>query len=191
MNPTHISYHPVQSAPFGFGLRLRIVLWSVARATLYRFCPNPLRGFRRALLRAFGADISATASPDNQARIDFPWNLKMSNFASVGEHSWIYALDKIALGEYACVGQYVHLLTGTHDYNDPKFPLITRALRVGRGAWIAERATVLPGCNIGDYAVIGAGAVVTHPMPDGMICGGNPCVVLKARRLFCMDQEAQ
>lgn len=183
MNPTGISYNPVQAVPFGLRLRLRIALWSVVRATLYRFCPNPLRGVRRELLRVFGADIAPTASPDNKARIDFPWNLTMSNFASVGEHCWIYALDRIVLGEYACVGQHVHLLTATHDYNDPGFPLVTRALEIGCGAWVAERATVLPGCHIGDYTVIGAGAVVTRPMPAGMVCAGNPCVVLKPRRL--------
>ena len=180
---SHPAYHPVQSAHFGVWLRCRILLWIVVRATLYRFCPNPLRGARRLLLRAFGAKIASTVSLNNRARIDFPWNLTMSAFASLGEYSWIYALDCISIGEYACVGQHVHLLTGTHDYNDPSFPLVTRSLMVGHGAWIADRATVLPGCHVGDFTVIGAGAVVAREMPAGMVCAGNPCVVIKARHL--------
>jgi putative colanic acid biosynthesis acetyltransferase WcaF len=153
------------------------------QASLYRFTPNALRPIRRALLRAFGAHIASTSSPNNRARIDFPWNLELRDHASIGEHAWIYALDRITVGEYACIGQYVHVLTGSHDYEDPSFKLCTRPVEIGRGAWIAARATLLPGAHIGEYSVIGAGAVVTRPMPAGMVCVGNPCVPLKKRNL--------
>jgi len=174
---------PAQRAPFTLSLRLRLLLWRLVSATLYRFTPNPLRPVRRALLRLFGATVSPTASPNNHARIDHPWNLAMGHCASIGEHAWVYCLDRVVLEDYACVGQHVFLLTGTHDYDDPGFPLRTAPVRVGRGAWIATRATVLPGAHIGAYAVIGAGSVVCHPMPPRMVCAGNPCRPLKPRRL--------
>jgi putative colanic acid biosynthesis acetyltransferase WcaF len=134
------------------------------------------------LLRAFGARISPTASPNNRARIDLPWNLEMGAHASIGEYAWVYAIDRISIADYACVGQHVHLLAGTHDVDDPAFPLVTRPLRIGERAWIAARATVLPGAHIGAGAVIGAASVVTRPMPGDTVCAGNPCRPLRPRR---------
>lgn len=46
--------------------------------------------------------------------------------------------------------------------------------RVGRGATIGANATVVCGHNIGEYAFIGAGAVVTHNVPPFAIVVGNP-----------------
>ena len=43
-----------------------------------------------------------------------------------------------------------------------------------RGAWIGANATVLVGCDIGERAVVAAGAVVREPVPDGAVVGGVP-----------------
>ena len=136
------------------------------------------------MLRCFGASIAATAAVRNTARVECPWNLVMGPHSSIGEYSWIYTLDKIFIGEYACVGQYVKLLTGSHDPCDPSFPLITRPITIGYGCWIAVGAIVLPGVQIGDLAVVGAGSVVTKDLPERTICAGNPCRPLKKRHLW-------
>jgi putative colanic acid biosynthesis acetyltransferase WcaF len=178
-----VAYHPTQSAGFSMRMRLASLAWRLVNITVFRFSPKPFRAFRRALLRAFGAQLGRGASVHNTARIDCPWNLRMGICASVGEHAWVYALDKIAIADYACVGQHAFLLTGTHDYNDPGFPLRTRPVSVEAGAWLAARCTVLPGVRIGAYTVVGAGSVVSKPLPGGMVCGGNPCAVLRKRNL--------
>jgi UDP-2-acetamido-3-amino-2,3-dideoxy-glucuronate N-acetyltransferase len=46
--------------------------------------------------------------------------------------------------------------------------------RVGRGATIGANATIVCGNRIGQYALIGAGAVVTKPVPDHALVVGNP-----------------
>ena len=46
--------------------------------------------------------------------------------------------------------------------------------QVGRGATIGANATIICGCRIGAYAMIGAGAVVTHDVPDYALVVGNP-----------------
>ena len=49
--------------------------------------------------------------------------------------------------------------------------------------WIGARAIVLPGCKrIGAHSIIGAGAVVTHDVPDYAIVGGNPAKVIRMRK---------
>lgn len=45
---------------------------------------------------------------------------------------------------------------------------------VGRGATIGANATIVCGHRIGRYAFIGAGAVVTHDVPDYALMMGNP-----------------
>ena len=178
-----VSYHPTQSAPIGIRIRLATLAWNLVSATLFRFSPKPCRPFRRLLLRVFGAQLSRGASVHNRARIDCPWNLRMGVCASIGEYAWVYALDQIVIGDYACVGQHVFLLTGTHDYNDPGFPLQTKPISIERGAWLAARTTLLPGVTVGAFTVVGAGSVVARPLPGGTVCGGNPCAVLKRRGL--------
>lgn len=56
-------------------------------------------------------------------------------------------------------------------------------LHIGRNVWIGARAIVLSGCRqIGEGAVIGAGAVVTHDVPDYAVVAGNPAKVIKMRK---------
>jgi acetyltransferase-like isoleucine patch superfamily enzyme len=49
---------------------------------------------------------------------------------------------------------------------------------VGRGASVGSGATILCGVTIGEYAIVGAGAVVTRDVPAGTTVAGNPARVL-------------
>jgi len=48
------------------------------------------------------------------------------------------------------------------------------ATRVGKGASIGANATIVCGHNVGEYAFIGAGAVVTKDVPAYALVVGNP-----------------
>src|ERR1043166_6359682 len=159
----------VQRAPFPLRTKLKMRLWRAIQATFFRWSPDVLRGFRRWLLTLFGAKLARPISVHRTARIDCPWNLEMGAFASLGEESWVYSLAPIVIGEYACVGQRALLLTGTHDFCDPTFPLVTKPVVVGYGSWIAAGVIVLPGVKIGALTVVGAGSVVTRSLPEQMI----------------------
>jgi UDP-2-acetamido-3-amino-2,3-dideoxy-glucuronate N-acetyltransferase len=50
---------------------------------------------------------------------------------------------------------------------------------VKRGSSIGSNATILCGVTIGKQAIVGAGSVVTHDVPDGAIVAGNPARVLR------------
>jgi UDP-2-acetamido-3-amino-2,3-dideoxy-glucuronate N-acetyltransferase len=45
---------------------------------------------------------------------------------------------------------------------------------IGRGASIGANATILCGIHVGAFAMIGAGAVLAHDLPDHALCYGNP-----------------
>ena len=52
---------------------------------------------------------------------------------------------------------------------------------IGNDVWIGHNATVMPGVNIGNGAVIGAGAVVTHDVEPYAIVAGVPAQKIKMR----------
>lgn len=55
---------------------------------------------------------------------------------------------------------------------------------IGNNVWIGESARILSGVTIGDGAIIGANAVVTHDVPSGAVVGGVPAKVIKMMTLL-------
>ena len=53
---------------------------------------------------------------------------------------------------------------------------------VRRGASIGANATILPGLTVGQYAMVGAGAVVTRSVPPYAVVGGNPARITRYDR---------
>ena len=59
-------------------------------------------------------------------------------------------------------------------------------VRIGNNVWIGDSAMVCKGVAIGDNSIIGAGSVVLKDIPDNVIAGGNPAVIVKK-----LDREQQ
>jgi putative colanic acid biosynthesis acetyltransferase WcaF len=174
-------YSPIQYTAMSTKIKFLALLWKIVNVTVFRQSPFFCRGWRRALLRLFGAKIDHSASPHRLAIIDYPWNFEMSALASIGPNCWIYALDRISIGDKSCVGEGVKILTGTHSISDRNFSLIKRPVTIKACCWIATAATVLPGVTIGDGAVIGACAVVTKDVEPWTVVAGNPAKFIKNR----------
>jgi virginiamycin A acetyltransferase len=79
----------------------------------------------------------------------------------------------------------VHIPSGAHTHGtDPSSPIHDqpgrlRRVRVGAGSWIGSNAVVL--ADVGRDTIVGAGAVVTHPLPDRVIAAGVPARVVRRR----------
>lgn len=52
-------------------------------------------------------------------------------------------------------------------------------IHIGNNVWIGANSVILPGVNIGDNSVIGAGSIVTKDIPSNVVAVGNPCRVLR------------
>ena len=52
-------------------------------------------------------------------------------------------------------------------------------IAIGNNVWIGGHTVVMQGVTIGDNTVIGAGSVVTHDIPAGVVAVGSPCRVLR------------
>ena len=84
--------------------------------------------------------------------------------------------------EAATVAQEAYLCTGTHDFNDSSFQLITKKITIEDSAFIGVRAMIMPGITIGKNAIVGAQAVVTKNVPDNEIFAGNPARKISRRK---------
>lgn len=56
---------------------------------------------------------------------------------------------------------------------------VDKPIHIGSRVWLGGNVVIMPGINIGNDSVIGAGSVVTKDIPNGVIAAGNPCRVLR------------
>ena len=74
----------------------------------------------------------------------------------------------------------MHAPSGDFDWR-VEFVTNSRPIKIGRGVFIGARAIILKGVNIGDRALIGAGAVVAGDVPAGHVAVGNPARILEPK----------
>jgi len=165
---------PGRSTPWSLGQRVKAFLWAAAWPALCGWTPKPLNPWRLFVLRLFGATIHGTPFVHQRARIQLPWNIELHDLACVGDRANLYSLDRITLHRGALVAQESYLCTGTHDWQDPEWPLLTAPIVVGERAVLGARTFVMPGVTIGDRAITGAMSVVTRSVAPGMTVRGNP-----------------
>lgn len=79
----------------------------------------------------------------------------------------------------------LRILTQNHDYEGSTLPydakVVVRDVVIGDNVWIGMDVLVLPGVEIGEGAIIQAGAVVAIDVPPLAIAGGNPARPIKFR----------
>lgn len=98
-------------------------------------------------------------------------DIKIGDFVTIkpGVQIW----DGITLEDYVFIGPNV---TFTNDLipRSKKYPEAFQRTIVEKGASIGANATIVAGNTIGEYALIGAGSVVTKDVPPYTVWFGNP-----------------
>lgn len=100
-----------------------------------------------------------------------------------------YAIGgRIVLKKGALIGHDVTFVNNMHEFKDKNIPVQYQGYRlphqniiIGKNVWIGTRAVILPGVTVGDYSIIGAGAVVTKDIPANSIAAGVPAKVIRKR----------
>ena len=157
-------------------------MWTVTWGLLAAWTPAPLHGWRRMLLRLFGATVSPTARIYGSVQVWYPPNLVVGDNAVIGPGVHCYSMAPIRIGADAVVSQRAHLCAGTHDVDDPHFQLLAMPIEIGARAWIATEAFVGPGVVVGEGAVLGARGVTVKNLDPWGIYAGNPARFIRARR---------
>jgi galactoside O-acetyltransferase len=96
----------------------------------------------------------------------------------------------VELGAESAVASGGKILGGSADPSWPSMSAAARPTRhhdkrmlttIGPRAVVATNAVVLPGCHLGEGAILAAGAVATRPIPAWEIWGGAPARFIKER----------
>lgn len=141
----------------------------------------PSRHVRKWFYQLLGAKMGGKTFPCRRVEILLPMGLKLSDRVAVG---WFAELDSrggITVGHDTNISSHVKLITGSHDIDDPKFEADFKPISIGHHCWIGTGATVLQGINIGDGAIVAAGAVVTKDIPSYEVWGGVPAKFIRKR----------
>ena len=116
---------------------------------------------------------SVTVFPPFQA--DFGQNIVLGERVFINSGCRFQDQGGIRIGDDALIGHNVVIATLNHDL-DPahRGDLLPAPVALGRNVWIGANATMLPGVQIGDNAVVGAASVVTRDVPANMVVVGVP-----------------
>lgn len=166
--------HPLQPTRLTWRNRLLRVLWNLVRGSIYRYSPTVFHGWRRFLLRCFGARIAQRAYPYPRARIWAPWNLTMEARSCLADDVDCYCVAPIRLGAHATVSQYSYLCSASHDYRGADMALICAPIVIEAEAWVAADVFVGPGVTIGMGAVVGARSTVMNDVEPWSVVAGSP-----------------
>ena len=175
---------PYLRPAFSLQDRLRRLTWNLCWAIFYRTSPRPLHSWRASLLRLFGAKMGPNCHFYPRSKVWAPWNLICADQVTAGDGVEIYNPAPVTLGSHAILSQEAYVCGATHDYDDPSFPLIAYAMNIGPYAWVCARASVAPGVNIGEGAVLGLGSVATRSLEPWTVYAGVPAVKVKERHQF-------
>jgi putative colanic acid biosynthesis acetyltransferase WcaF len=172
---------PYLRPAFPIRVRLKRAAWNLCWLLLYRSSPRPLHSWRSMLLKMFGARMGPNCHFYPGSRVWAPWNLICADQVTAGDGAEIYNPAPIQLGSHAILSQNAYLCGATHDFNDPAFPLLAYTTTIGAYAWICARASVGPGVNVAEGAVLGLGSVATHDLEPWGVYAGVPAVKVKDR----------
>jgi maltose O-acetyltransferase len=164
-------------------IRLRLLVVSMVASLL------PIRAAARvryALLRLAGIKVGRGtmifgwpkifASPGYESMLSIGAGCWLNTGCTLDVHAPLVIEDSVYFG------QEVMILTQTHEMG-PEYrragALRCEPIRIGVGAWIGARATILPGVTIGSGAIVAAGATVVNNVPANTLVGGVPAKPIK------------
>jgi acetyltransferase-like isoleucine patch superfamily enzyme len=120
------------------------------------------------------------------------------SFGTVFSHPTAEIGRDVYIGVYGCLGavtleddvllsSHVSIANGSGQHGIDRLDVPIREqpgtwprVTIGRDSWISDRSVIL--ANVGRHCVVGAGSLVTRPIPDYAIAVGNPARVIRCRK---------
>jgi len=101
-------------------------------------------------------------------------------------NAFIAIRGEVRIGKNTIIGPSVKIHSENHVFSDKNVPIKSqgttrKGVSIGEDCWIGSNVTILDGVNIGDHAIVAAGAVVTSDVPAYCIVGGVPAKQIKTR----------
>jgi len=115
-------------------------------------------------------------------RCSYGYNTFIGNHFYANYNLTIIDDVKVEIGEHVLIAPNVVITTSGHPVH-PELRLngaqFSRPIKIGNHAWLGANVVILPGIEIGDNSVIGAGSIVTKNIPPNVVAVGTPCKVMR------------
>lgn len=134
----------------------------------------PFWWIRRQYLKLLHAKIGSGSMIMKKVYIMSPNRLEVGRDSHINYDCILDARAGITIGNSVSISHRVNVMTGSHDYKSTSFAGQFRPVIIDDYAWLGVGCTILQGVHIGRGAVVCAGAVVTHDVPDYAVVGGVP-----------------
>lgn len=114
--------------------------------------------------------------------------VRIGGRTSIGGNSMMVSMDGLDIGTAVLIAGGCYISAGNYDYRKSSdTPVMdqnlctTGPIRIGDGAWIGTRVTILDGVCIGPNAIIGAGSLVMKDVPEKAVSFGIPAKTVRYR----------
>jgi len=161
--------------------KIGVQFWWIVQNTFFRLTPQFMYGWRRSLLRLFGAKIGENVLIRPTAKILYPWRLTIGDWSWIGDEVTLYNMANIDIGKNCVISQKSYLCTSSHNYTKSSFDIYAKPIEIKDEAWIASDVFIAPGVTIGYGTVVGFRSTVNKTLPPKMVCFGNPAKPIKPR----------
>ncbi|WP_164988482.1 acyltransferase [Bradyrhizobium betae] len=174
---------------------LRFQYYRYAEHLFWTVCDLLPPFLRRLIFKLAFKRLGAGAIIDYGVYVRYPWIVSIGDGSILNQGCRIYPSflvkgAEIVIGKGVALSPGVTLCGASHDHGSLELPDTAGTIRIHDRAWIGANALVLPGVEIGEGAVIGAGSVVTKDVPPWSVGVGNPLTVIKSREIETRNEPA-
>ena len=141
----------------------------------------PFADLRRWYLRLFVKSLGKRTYIGRNVDVKAPDRITIGHHCVINKNVVLNGRGGLVIGDNVDIAQDVFILTEQHDQNDDMHALVKKSVHIDDYVWIASRATVLPGVNLGRGAVVACGAVVTKDVAPMTVVGGVPARFMSER----------
>lgn len=152
----------------------------------------PVFGFMGEKIRLFlchklFASMGKNVNVENNAYIGNGSRISIGDNSGIGAYFHVQNTN-LKIGNNVMMGEEVLILGGGHRNDRLDIPMLVQGelplsdLEICDDVWVGSRATIMGKVSrIGKGVIIGAGSVVTKPIPDYAVVAGNPAKILRFR----------
>ncbi|MBK7960858.1 MAG: acyltransferase [Bdellovibrionales bacterium] len=112
---------------------------------------------------------------------EFGAQISIGSNSVINRFTYLDGRFSLTIGNNVNISHYTIIQTLTHDVQSSDFAGKIGAVTIGDHVWIGTRSTILPGVQIGEGAVVGAGSVVTKSVDPYTIVAGCPAKKIGTR----------
>lgn len=113
-------------------------------------------------------------------------DIEVGSQANISSNCEVFSSHRVVIGRATMIAGYSYIMSGgSYEYKNSRIDFVSQdgfskgPTVIGEGCWIGAGVIILDGVSIGDRTVVGAGAVVTRPIPGNSLAIGIPAKVIE------------